>query len=57
MKCRSDTKTIPVWQRILTVIALLFMLPAGASLYYVDRLPDEYRIRHRKHSPHYRRFR
>ena len=45
MKCRSDTTKIPVWQRFLTGIALLLLIPAAASLYYADRLPDEYRIR------------
>ena len=41
MKCRSDTTKIPVWQRFLTGIALLLLIPAAASLYYADRLPDE----------------
>ena len=47
MKCRSDTgqMPVPIWQRILMTMTLLLLIPAGVSLYYADRLPDEYHIR------------
>jgi stage IV sporulation protein B len=45
MKCRSDTRKIPVWQHLLTAGLLTLLLPAASSLYYADRLPDDYRIR------------
>lgn len=48
MKCRSDTERLNVQQhcRILVIAVLLCMLiPAFGSIYYAQRLPDEYRIR------------
>ena len=45
MKCRSDTRLTETVRHVIFGLLICLLLPVMLSLFYAERLPDEYRIR------------